>query len=346
MRTIAWYINPERISQFIGTSEAMILAQKLKDSVGIEFSGSQNSLYRLMLKERIEDFFEKEKVKPLYQLYLNNELNVGKLFSLHQRFYCKGLAGIGSPQDIPLNYTAQVHEKLNFEDKRDWEIEISYSPRNLVSHSAFERLSGSSSLVVYGYITKIEGNKIFASPLILGDPDTQSRGVYIDNQIIYNYGELHPYSISSFAEVNNFIKDGNEIKNISMMKNISEENIKKSFSRILGRDIVPIDWGGEKSDLFSSNIIVSKNYVTAAFMFKGPAKFHEMKPRDLGKNGDQIDRLFSEPSQVCILQHCHTVGTAVRSQMKSYANRFYDRRLFSIIDGYQTLNILAAYNEL
>lgn len=81
-------------------------------------------------------------------------------------------------------------------------------------------------------------------------------------------------------------------------------------------------------------------------MFKGPSKFHEMRPKDLGKNGDQIDRLFTEPSQICILQHCHEIATSVRSQMKAYANRFYDKRLYSIIDGYQTMNILAAYSQI
>lgn len=346
MRTIAWYINPERIAQFIGTSDALRIAEMVKNCVGIEHCSSNTNLYRTSLKERFEEYVEVNKIKPLYQLYLNNELAPGKLFTIHQRFYCKGLSGYNDPAKIPPSYTALLHEKLNFENKADWKLEIHYSPRNLISNSSFTRLSGNSILVVYGYITDIESNIIKASPLIIGDPDQQSSGIYMDDGVFLNYGEVHPYSIESFSKVNDFINSGNELKTLGRMKDIPEAKIKKGFSNILGRDLVEVDWGGEKSDLFSSNIRISKSYATAAFLLKGPSKFHEMQPKDLGKNGDQIDRLFTEPSQISILQHCHKISTAVRSQMKAYANRFYDRRLFSIIDGYQTLNILAAYNQI
>ncbi|WP_169725579.1 hypothetical protein [Desulfomicrobium escambiense] len=55
MRTIAWYINPERIAQFIGTKEALSIAEKIKDVTGIQFAGSEPNLYRMILKEKIED---------------------------------------------------------------------------------------------------------------------------------------------------------------------------------------------------------------------------------------------------------------------------------------------------
>ena len=84
--------------------------------------------------------------------------------------------------------------------------------------------------------------------------------------------------------------------------------------------------------------------VTAAFLLKGPSKFHEMKITDLGKNGDQIVRLFQEPADFLILQHCHPVGTAVRHTMKAFA--MSHQRRYVVIDGYDTLRILRAYEKI
>ena len=67
---------------------------------------------------------------------------------------------------------------------------------------------------------------------------------------------------------------------------------------------------------------------------------------ECGKNGDQIDRLFSEPAYLLILQHCHYVKTDVRNTMKAFASRINDLRYFTIIDGYDTVRLLRAYNKI
>jgi hypothetical protein len=110
--------------------------------------------------------------------------------------------------------------------------------------------------------------------------------------------------------------------------------------------MVPKDWGGESSDLFSSRVVLGGRRISTAFLLKGPAKFHPMTPADLGKNGDQIGRLFSEPADLLVLQHCHEVTVAVRKQMRAYAQQMGNPRRFCIIDGYDTLRILKAYEKL
>ncbi len=42
-------------------------------------------------------------------------------------------------------------------------------------------------------------------------------------------------------------------------------------------------------------------------MLKGPAKFHAMTIKDLGANGDQINRLYEEDADIYILQQCHDI---------------------------------------
>jgi hypothetical protein len=65
----------------------------------------------------------------------------------------------------------------------------------------------------------------------------------------------------------------------------------------------------------------------------------------LGKNGDQIDRLFSEPAELLILQHCHEVTPPVRGAMRAYAQQMGRLRLFGIIDGYDTVRLFRAYKK-
>ena len=70
-----------------------------------------------------------------------------------------------------------------------------------------------------------------------------------------------------------------------------------------------------------------------------------MTMAELGKNGDQIDRLFSEPAELLVLQHCHEVTHPVRAVMRAYAERISNPRLFCVVDGYDTLRILQAYGK-
>ena len=85
--------------------------------------------------------------------------------------------------------------------------------------------------------------------------------------------------------------------------------------------------------------------ISTAFAFKGPAKFHPMTVADLGKNGDQINRLFSEPADLLVLQHCQGITPAVRGMMRAFAQQMGNPRLFCLIDGYDTLRLLQAYGK-
>ena len=61
-----------------------------------------------------------------------------------------------------------------------------------------------------------------------------------------------------------------------------------------------------------------------------------MTVRALGKPGDQIVRLFSEPAELLILQHCHQITPSVISMMEAYAHDLRNPREYMIIDGTDT----------
>jgi hypothetical protein len=71
-----------------------------------------------------------------------------------------------------------------------------------------------------------------------------------------------------------------------------------------------------------------------------------MTVRALGKPGDQIVRLFSEPAELLILQHCHQITPSVVSMMEAYAHDLRNPRKYMIIDGADTSRILKSQGLL
>ena len=156
--------------------------------------------------------------------------------------------------------------------------------------------------------------------------------------------ELFVEDIDSFSLVKN-VPLSTSLVELDPLRHISEAQVKQAFADVIGETAVPKDWGGERSDLFSLKVRINCNPIAAAFLFKGPGCFRRMTMASLGKNQDQIDRLFQEPADLLVLQHCHVVTQTVRRHMRAYAESRTRPRLFCIIDGFQTLRILRAYHK-
>jgi len=155
--------------------------------------------------------------------------------------------------------------------------------------------------------------------------------------------EVHPQHVDQFAK----IADERPIRKseLAQLRNVPEDKIKNALAAIIGESNIPDHWSGETSDLTTSLLSINGQRVTSAFLLKGPARFHEMQIADLGARGNQIDRLFREPAELLVLQHCHYVRSDVRSMMRAYANQVNNTRKFCIIDGPLTLQILRAYGQ-
>lgn len=154
--------------------------------------------------------------------------------------------------------------------------------------------------------------------------------------------EVHPDDIDAFANIKE--EDSPSRAQLKVLRAIPEDDIKRAVAGLVGEPAVPKDWGGERSDLFTSRVSVDGRRLSTAFLFKGPGGgFEPMTFRHLGKNGDQVDRLFTEPADLLVLQHCHEVRASVRGMMRAYANQLGNPRRYCIIDGYDTVKILRAY---
>jgi hypothetical protein len=71
-------------------------------------------------------------------------------------------------------------------------------------------------------------------------------------------------------------------------------------------------------------------------------------PDDLGKNGDQIYRLFNIPARIYVVQHCHFFGAAVSKTLETYTlhRSFTTPCHYVVMDGTATARLLCAHGLL
>ncbi|WP_338312365.1 hypothetical protein [Bradyrhizobium sp. TM239] len=128
---------------------------------------------------------------------------------------------------------------------------------------------------------------------------------------------------------------------------ISESDFKKGIQKIIGQPGKFQDWGGEPNDLFTTKVSIMGKRIATAFAFKGPGKSGQLTPAKLGKNGDQIQRLFAAPADLYVVQYHDQIAQSVVEQMEAFAkvNSIHGAKMvsFMIIDGSDSNRLMAAY---
>lgn len=128
---------------------------------------------------------------------------------------------------------------------------------------------------------------------------------------------------------------------------LAEEKIKKGFQNIVKETGSFKDWGGERSDLYTTKFILKGKRIPTAIAFKGKGTSGKLVPAKMGKNGDQVGRLFSEPAQLFLVVYNGQIDSSVISQMKAFAiatalggnNKVY----FGVVDGNDLGRLMAVY---
>jgi hypothetical protein len=135
----------------------------------------------------------------------------------------------------------------------------------------------------------------------------------------------------------------------SKARHPSERNFKKGFQEIIGEEGSFKDWGGERNDLFTTRLRLGGRRRATAVAFKGPGTTGKLTPAKLGKNGDQIQRLFLSPADVFIVQYWHQIDESVVEQMRYFAaakSALEARPIwFGVIDGTDSARLIAAYPD-
>jgi len=155
--------------------------------------------------------------------------------------------------------------------------------------------------------------------------------------------QIHVDDVDSFGKVRRIHK---EVPH----RQISEEKFKKGIQRIIGERGKFIDWGGERNDLYSTRVMLKGKRITTAFAFKGKGKkVAKLTPAHMGKNGDQIQRLFSCSAELFIVQYWGQIDESIVEQMKTFAafKSISERKkiYFCVIDGKDSARLILAYRS-
>jgi hypothetical protein len=103
--------------------------------------------------------------------------------------------------------------------------------------------------------------------------------------------------IDSFSLVNN-------VSDVEKNNNpLYERSFKEGIKRIIKENGKFTDWGGEKNDLFSTRVKIQGKRINTAFAFKGCGTKGKLTPKAMGKNGDQIQRLFNSSAELFLIQY-------------------------------------------
>jgi len=130
---------------------------------------------------------------------------------------------------------------------------------------------------------------------------------------------INKATIKKFVNVSQVTVD--DIDNFAKVKNIKKASIKiipiyekpfkEGIKRIIGEAGKFTDWGGEKNDLFSTRLKIKGKRYPCAFAFKGKGKTGVLTPNKMGKNGDQIQRLFNSQADVFIVQYYDNIDESI-----------------------------------
>lgn len=230
----------------------------------------------------------------------------------------------------------------------DRKVTIEYSTEHIFSTTTRGELQDGTNNCILGEIRKVTENEVVIHPLIIGAPtyDHPANKEQIEQLFwsAWSHYELFPEDIDEFSQ----LKEADVVNPgewMAVMKETPERVVKEKIAEILG-DVTKADWGGEQNDHFTSNVTLGGARKTAAFLLKGPARFEEMQPKHLGKNADQIYRLAACPANVLVVQHCHTIGEAVRATLRAFAVTPHNPRHYCIMDGRDTYRLLKAYGKI
>jgi len=284
----------------------------------------------------VYEWIKQQRIPTFHELALRKQLKEGSMFVYEGHLYGKGFGVSNKSPLVSLSKDVSEHVPGH-------RLIVGFGKAGITTDTAYTRLGGSTHLLVLGSITKIADGKIHAVPYIIGDLIERTREGF-DLRV---RGALQ-LQLSELAQFRKIDFDWTPTAaQFAKLRDIPEQEVKKALAALLGEIEVAKDWGGEENDLFSGNLIVGRRRRTAAFLLKGPARFHEMRLADCGKNGDQIYRLFHAPAEVFVVQHCHKISPAVRRTVEAFTLGQYARGArYLLIDGYDSCRILKSLKRL
>lgn len=336
----AWFIHEKLVCNLLTDLAQDVLRRRIPP----EGSPLYESLRLDALERTLAGYLASNPVASLAIEYQHGRLREGQLVWLEQAISFKG----SGPAWLAVRNGSDPEARATFSARLDTTTGVyitgEYSAARLTCSSAPGQLSGTNRQFVLGYVTEVGDAEIRLRPVAIAHRWIAVRSD-ADGRLGGDSAHVWPSMVDQFSHVDfqrRLVK-----KDLEVLRDVPEESVKRAFADILSEPDVPKDWGGEQFDLWvQSMLTVEGRPLRTAIAFKGPAKFHPMTIADLGKNGDQIDRLAQTAADLMVVQHCHAITAPVVNMLKAYANMPGNPRRYMTINGYDTIRILRSSRVL
>ena len=169
---------------------------------------------------------------------------------------------------------------------------------------------------------------------------------YLERMVANSYARLSPEEIDSFEKISG-VSETDVVDLVPL--ELAEAEVKEHICSIVGEPFVQKDWGGEICDIFC-NLRFRRRSVPAAFLLKGKSYAHRpLRIADLGKNGDQLVRMFFLQAQIFVIQSNGPIDGTIYNQIQAQvAEKLMSNQpvYYLVMDGVQTARLLRAYGKI
>jgi len=128
-----------------------------------------------------------------------------------------------------------------------------------------------------------------------------------------------------------------------------EEEIKNRLTKIIGEPGKFQDWGGETNDIYTTRLVINKRRIAAAIALKGGGTNPPLTPKKMGKNGDQIQRMFKSPAEIFLVVFDAPIKESIMDDLENRAENNASAKkktiYYGTIDGYDLARLFAAYSD-
>ncbi len=148
--------------------------------------------------------------------------------------------------------------------------------------------------------------------------------------------------IDSFHKIRKFTNIDSSLGLDKML----ESKLKSGLKKIIGETHTFKDWGGEKNDLYTNKIRYKSKRRTVAFALKGKATKGSLTPNKMGRNGDQISRLFTSSAEMFFVVYHGKIDESIVSQLEAFSlakSMIGTTIYYGVIDGDDLNRLYQAY---
>jgi hypothetical protein len=243
-------------------------------------------------------------------------------------------------QDTPGNKPVDFTAALDVDKER--RVFGTFNSVRTASSSSLQKFTGTKRLYLIGTVTRLDAVSVEVRPAFIGvrsfvneelASGGPTRGPRVYPSEIRQFGAIDFTSTVTKAE-------------LEAIREVPEAMVKKVLAELIGEAFVPKDWGGEQSDLYTSRVFARGRQMSAGWLLKGRGHPRPMTVRALGKNGDQLVRLFKEPAELLVLQHCHEITPNLIDTIDKFAHDPRQPHFYMIFDGADTARVLKSQGLL